>query len=139
MRRVRLKRVMGRSGRPSPKDADQGDSLCPYPVVLTLRRTGRKIFRGSRRQTLRKNLFASDLKRCRRYHRMRIRSLLSGREREVLNWLNLGKTSWDISVILSITERTVNYHVGQIIRKLGVSSRVHAVYEAACGMIGEAD
>jgi DNA-binding CsgD family transcriptional regulator len=101
--------------------------------------TGRRLSAGSRRQTLRKSLAALDRKRSVRSRRIRIRSLLSEREREVLNWLNHGKTSWDISVILNISERTVNYHVGNIIRKLGVSSRVHAVSEAVGGMGGGFD
>jgi len=62
--------------------------------------------------------------------RILIKALLSKREREVLNWLNRGKTSWDISMILNISERTVNYHVGNIMRKLGVNSRLHAVSES---------
>ena len=57
--------------------------------------------------------------------------LLSPREREVLGWLRMGKTSWDISVILRISERTVNYHVNNIIRKLGVVNRMQAVSMAA--------
>jgi DNA-binding CsgD family transcriptional regulator len=57
--------------------------------------------------------------------------LLSKREREVLGWLRMGKTSWDISVILRISERTVNYHVNNIIRKLGVVNRMQAVSMAA--------
>ncbi len=55
---------------------------------------------------------------------------LSPRELEVLKWLKLGKTSWDISVILKISERTVNYHVNNIMRKLDVTSRLQAVSEA---------
>jgi len=57
-------------------------------------------------------------------------SSLSRRELEVLGWLKRGKSSWDISVILSISERTVNYHVDNIIRKLGVTNRLQAVFEA---------
>ncbi|MDA8106228.1 MAG: helix-turn-helix transcriptional regulator [Nitrospiraceae bacterium] len=57
--------------------------------------------------------------------------LLSTREKEVLGWLRMGKTSWDISVILRISERTVNYHVNNIMRKLGVVNRMHAVSMAA--------
>ncbi len=57
--------------------------------------------------------------------------LLSPREREVLEWLKLGKTSWDISVILRISERTVNYHVQNIIHKLGTVNRMQAVSVAA--------
>jgi DNA-binding CsgD family transcriptional regulator len=52
---------------------------------------------------------------------------LSPREREVLKWLRLGKSSWDISVILRISERTVNYHVGNIMEKLDVTNRLQAV------------
>jgi DNA-binding CsgD family transcriptional regulator len=51
---------------------------------------------------------------------------LSPREREVLKWLRLGKTSWDISMILRISERTVNYHVGNIMKKLDVTNRLQA-------------
>jgi DNA-binding CsgD family transcriptional regulator len=58
------------------------------------------------------------------------RPSLSPRELEVLKWLKLGKTSWDISVILNISERTVNYHVNNIVQKLGVSTRMQAVSEA---------
>jgi DNA-binding CsgD family transcriptional regulator len=55
---------------------------------------------------------------------------LSPRERQVLKWLSLGKTSWDISVILRISERTVNYHVNNIMKKLDVTNRLQAVSEA---------
>ncbi len=54
---------------------------------------------------------------------------LSVREREVLMWLRCGKTSWAISVILRISERTVNFHVSNIMRKLGVINRMQAVSE----------
>jgi len=56
---------------------------------------------------------------------------LSAREKEVLHWLKRGKSSWDISIILGISERTVNFHVYNMMRKLGVTSRLHAVAVAA--------
>lgn len=59
-------------------------------------------------------------------------AIISAREKEVLIWLKDGKTSWDISKILSISERTVNYHVGNIMKKLDAVSRMHAVAKAAC-------
>ncbi|MBI1821823.1 MAG: autoinducer binding domain-containing protein [Nitrospirae bacterium] len=52
---------------------------------------------------------------------------ISFREREVLNWMKKGKTSGDISQILKITERTVNFHVHNILFKLRATSRSHAV------------
>jgi DNA-binding CsgD family transcriptional regulator len=56
---------------------------------------------------------------------------ISVREKEVLNWLQQGKTSWDISVILGISERTVNYHVYNTMQKLGVTNRPQAIAVAA--------
>jgi DNA-binding CsgD family transcriptional regulator len=52
---------------------------------------------------------------------------LSGREREIARWLAEGKSSWDISVILGISERTVNFHVCNLLRKLGATNRPQAV------------
>jgi DNA-binding CsgD family transcriptional regulator len=58
-------------------------------------------------------------------------TVLSSREMEVLEWLKQGKSSWDISVILGISERTVNFHVYNIMRKLGATNRPQAVAVAA--------
>jgi LuxR family transcriptional regulator, quorum-sensing system regulator CviR len=52
---------------------------------------------------------------------------LTVREKEVLDWLKVGKSSWDISVILGISERTVNYHVYNVMEKLGANNRPQAV------------
>lgn len=54
-------------------------------------------------------------------------SSLSPKELEVLKWLKSGKSTWDISVILGISERTVKFHVSNIMQKLDASSRTHAV------------
>jgi DNA-binding CsgD family transcriptional regulator len=54
-------------------------------------------------------------------------TVLSTREMEVLEWLKQGKSSWEISVILDISERTVNFHVYNIMRKLGATNRPQAV------------
>jgi DNA-binding NarL/FixJ family response regulator len=54
-------------------------------------------------------------------------SPLSRREKEVLKWLKKGKSSWDISVILGITERTVNFHINNIMQKLDAITRTQAV------------
>lgn len=59
------------------------------------------------------------------------RDTISQREKEVLNWLKQGKSSWDISVILGISERTVNYHVYNIMEKLGATNRPQAVAVAS--------
>jgi FixJ family two-component response regulator len=54
-------------------------------------------------------------------------SALSMREKEVLHWLKMGKSSWDISIILAISERTVNFHVTNIMNKLDAMTRTQAV------------
>lgn len=55
---------------------------------------------------------------------------LSERERTVLRWTALGKSSRDIGQILSISENTVNFHVKNAMRKLEASSRTRAVIRA---------
>ncbi len=55
---------------------------------------------------------------------------LTPREEEVLYWCSCGKTSWEISQILSCKESTVNFHVSNVLRKLSVHSRVAAVIKA---------
>jgi DNA-binding CsgD family transcriptional regulator len=52
---------------------------------------------------------------------------LTERETECIKWSALGKSSWEISQILSLSERTVNFHMSNAIRKLDVSNRTHAV------------
>jgi LuxR family transcriptional regulator, quorum-sensing system regulator CviR len=53
--------------------------------------------------------------------------VLSSREIEILNRLKSGKTNWNISDILNISERTVKFHVKNIMKKLNATNRVHAV------------
>ena len=61
---------------------------------------------------------------------------ISIREKEILNWVKYGKSTWDISKILNISERTVKYHMNNIMIKLDAVSRTHAVAIAlATGLI----
>jgi LuxR family quorum sensing-dependent transcriptional regulator len=55
---------------------------------------------------------------------------LTLREREVLHWIAAGKSSWDVSVILGISERTVNWLISRASRKLNAVNRTHAVVNA---------
>ena len=48
---------------------------------------------------------------------------LSDRERQCLQWIAKGKTSWETAAILQVSERTVNFHVGNACRKLNVYNR----------------
>lgn len=55
---------------------------------------------------------------------------LTSREKECLLWAAEGKTTWETSQILKITERTVNFHLQNATAKLQVSNRAHAVARA---------
>ncbi|MGJ4948770.1 helix-turn-helix transcriptional regulator [Bradyrhizobium sp. HKCCYLS20291] len=55
---------------------------------------------------------------------------LSLRERECLKWTADGKSSWDIGIILNISENTINFHLKKAMRKLGTNSRTVAVVKA---------
>ena len=52
---------------------------------------------------------------------------LTEREMECIVWCAEGKTSWEISKILGISERTVFFHMQNASRKLGASNRIQAV------------
>ncbi len=61
---------------------------------------------------------------------------LSAREKEVLQWCAIGKSSWEIAAIIRISEATVNYHLANAARKLNVNGRMAACARAvASGMI----
>ncbi len=62
--------------------------------------------------------------------------VLTSREKEVLQWCAIGKTSWEISVICNCSEANVNFHMGNIRRKFGVTSRrVAAIMVVNLGLI----
>lgn len=52
---------------------------------------------------------------------------LTRRELDVLSWTSQGKTAWEVGVILGMSEKTVNFHLGNAMRKLGVTSKYQAV------------
>lgn len=62
--------------------------------------------------------------------RRRSRSLLSPREKEVLEWISKGKSSWEIAAILAISEKSIEFHIEGAKRKLQVANRTHAVVKA---------
>lgn len=56
---------------------------------------------------------------------------LSPRELEVVQLSAQGKTAYEISKILSLSERTVNYHVQHLMEKFKVCNKISAVIAAA--------
>ncbi len=55
---------------------------------------------------------------------------LTPRERECLKWVAAGKTDWEISQILSISEQTAHGYVQNALSKLGARTRAQAVAQA---------
>lgn len=56
---------------------------------------------------------------------------LTQREIEILRWTADGKTSGEVAQIMSITERTVNFHVGNSLQKLNANNKTAGVIKAA--------
>ena len=56
---------------------------------------------------------------------------LSFREVEVLQWTGDGKTSAEVSDILNISARTVNFHISNAMSKLNAANKAAAVVRAA--------
>ena len=52
---------------------------------------------------------------------------LSGQQLEILRWVARGKTNREIAIIMGSTRRAIDYHMQEILSKLGVSSRTQAV------------
>jgi transcriptional regulator EpsA len=57
-------------------------------------------------------------------------ALLTTREKEILRWIHLGKSNFEIGTILGISPLTVKNHVQKILRKLNVRNRTQAVGRA---------
>jgi DNA-binding CsgD family transcriptional regulator len=58
------------------------------------------------------------------------RRTLTPRQRECLAWVRLGKSSTDIAGILGLSAPTVDGHIADACRKLGVRTRIQAVVDA---------
>ena len=55
---------------------------------------------------------------------------LTPREVDCLRWCGQGKTNWEISRILGLSERTVEHYLSRVNRKLGTTTRAQAVARA---------
>ena len=60
-------------------------------------------------------------------HEQESKPSLTARERECVAWACEGKTSWEISKILGLSERTVIFHMTNCIRKTQTSNRQQAI------------
>ena len=72
-------------------------------------------------------LYAFDRICCLRSPPSVQKPVLTEREREVLTWVAMGKSAWEIGEILAITKRTADAHARTAFLKLGAANRTHAV------------
>jgi len=54
---------------------------------------------------------------------------LTPREKECISWCSEGKTAWEISTILGISERTVSHILENAQRKMNTTNRTQLVAE----------
>lgn len=55
---------------------------------------------------------------------------LSEREKEVLTWSGDGKTGWEISQILNLSQSTINFHMRNAMLKLNAPNKTSAIVKA---------
>jgi DNA-binding CsgD family transcriptional regulator len=52
---------------------------------------------------------------------------LTARELEILKWIKSGKNNAEISEVMNLAVKTIEFHLGNIFRKLGAGNRTTAV------------
>ena len=55
------------------------------------------------------------------------KEIFSKRENEIIYWASMGKTYQEIALILGIKLSTVKFHIGNAVKKLGVTNARHAI------------
>ncbi|ASY81605.1 MULTISPECIES: helix-turn-helix transcriptional regulator [Pectobacterium] len=55
------------------------------------------------------------------------KEIFSQRENEILYWASMGKTYLEVAIILGIKTSTVKFHIGNVVKKLGVLNAKHAI------------
>ncbi|KGT87203.1 LuxR family transcriptional regulator [Erwinia typographi] len=61
------------------------------------------------------------------FEEMNTREIFSNRENEIIYWASVGKSYQEIALILGIKLTTVKYHMGNAVKKLGVTNARHAI------------
>jgi len=74
--------------------------------------------------------FHESILRSQDKFRQKNADILTERELECLKWCTVGKSYWETSVILGISERTVNFHMTTVRQKLNAMSNAQAVAKA---------
>jgi len=103
---------------------EQGQAL--QPLRITLRGIAIDLSRAEGERPGELVLRVTEVREDGKILALRKHGGLTRREAEVLLWVSYGKTNKTISEILGISPRTVNKHLEQVFRKLGVETRAAA-------------
>ena len=110
--------------------------------MLTLARSGEPLSAAERREKASQVLWlahtAHDTMSCLLPPVIACEGLtsLTEREREILRWTGDGKSASEVAAILEIGERTVHFHVQNVMAKLGAVNKTAAVAQAvALGLL----
>jgi len=93
---------------------------------------GRAIERSMRTEVIMKHI-VPHLHSCMLrilFKKQKKRIKLTAREKEILKWFKDGKSVWDVSMLLNISQNTVKFHSKNIFEKLDVVNRTQAVAAA---------
>jgi LuxR family quorum-sensing system transcriptional regulator ExpR len=61
------------------------------------------------------------------FDKMNNQGIFSKRENEIIYWASMGKSYQEIALILGIKLTTIKYHIGNAVKKLGVTNAKHAI------------
>lgn len=61
------------------------------------------------------------------FDKMNNQEIFSKRENEIIYWASVGKPYQEIATLLGIKLTTVKYHIGNAVKKLGVTNAKHAI------------
>lgn len=89
-----------------------------------------KITEGSSQSTPSENSRKDEFDRLIEYFEKTPQQKLSKREKECLEWTSVGKTSYEISRILGVSENTINNYIANAMRKIGAVNRSQLVATA---------
>ena len=67
---------------------------------------------------------------CCRHKGLRDGCVLSSRQKEVLEYISQGKTSFEIANMLQIKEENVKFHLDKAMKKLNAKNRAEAISNA---------
>lgn len=126
-------RVMGEA-----KEFGLREGICipvhvPFSAPAVISLSGRKVAKSDLTRptvTILARQALSSALRIMSHSAPRPTAALTQREKEILRWVAEGKTAWEISRILSLSEHTVLTHQRNAKNKLGAANNVHAVVTA---------